>query len=184
MRPSGRRLDFGTKLKAARLELGWKQTELAARSGVEQKDISKYEAGKSEPGLENIERLKRTLNKPWEYWFGREPADGQIVNVTPDGNGIALELDERLPVYTPISIKANRNGTDVLLRAVVVRVGKSQSSKLRYRHGCAIVAMNNTERDPWREFVREAGGPTIPPRAPERAPLEARITYTPATPLS
>ena len=52
---------MGEKLKAARIAAGMTQQQLAAAAGLTQKDISRYESGKHEPGALTLKRLAQAL---------------------------------------------------------------------------------------------------------------------------
>lgn len=55
-------MSFGDAVRRLRLERGWKQAELARRSGITQGMISNLEVGaKSNPTQETIERLARAF---------------------------------------------------------------------------------------------------------------------------
>lgn len=53
--------DFGCKIRAARLEKGLTQQDLAKIVGVEPESISYYEAGKKKPSFEKIKIICRVL---------------------------------------------------------------------------------------------------------------------------
>lgn len=42
---------FGQRVKRARMALGWSQSELSQKAGVERDTISRYETGAREPGI-------------------------------------------------------------------------------------------------------------------------------------
>jgi transcriptional regulator with XRE-family HTH domain len=51
----------GDTIRERRIDLGWTQTELAARSGVTQADISKLENGRLDARWSTIQRLSTVL---------------------------------------------------------------------------------------------------------------------------
>jgi len=55
-------LEFGKKVKAARLEKGLTQQDLAKIVEVTPESISYYEAGKKHPSFEKIKIICRVLN--------------------------------------------------------------------------------------------------------------------------
>jgi transcriptional regulator with XRE-family HTH domain len=52
---------FGRRIQRERLARGWTQVQLAAKAGLNQKVISNYESGKSEPGLGSFMALARAF---------------------------------------------------------------------------------------------------------------------------
>lgn len=52
---------FGKKLKKVRETLGLTQTDLAIRTGLQPANISHFETGEREPGLNNIVKLCKGL---------------------------------------------------------------------------------------------------------------------------
>jgi transcriptional regulator with XRE-family HTH domain len=52
---------FANRLSIARGKKGWTQAELAAKAGMQQKDISAYETGKRSPTARNRQRLMDAL---------------------------------------------------------------------------------------------------------------------------
>lgn len=55
-------MEFGSNLKKYREQKKIKQSELAEKIGVNQKDISRWERGERVPGAENIKKIAETLN--------------------------------------------------------------------------------------------------------------------------
>ena len=53
---------MGEKLKAARIAAGMTQTQLAEAAGLKQRDVSRYESGKHEPGALTLKRLAQALD--------------------------------------------------------------------------------------------------------------------------
>jgi len=54
----------GDMIRASRTALGWTQTELSARTGVSQGDISRIECGQLDARWSTIHRLSEALNNP------------------------------------------------------------------------------------------------------------------------
>lgn len=69
-------------LKAIRLSHKLSQEKLASMIGVSQQALQKYEAGTSEPDLENLKRLASSLNCSVDYLIGHK--------TTTDSFGIGL----------------------------------------------------------------------------------------------
>lgn len=68
---------YGRRVQEAREQRGWKQKDLAERSGVVQQEISRIEAGKIKTiNMETLMSLAKTLEKPpgW-LLFGVENID-------------------------------------------------------------------------------------------------------------
>jgi transcriptional regulator with XRE-family HTH domain len=53
--------DFGKNLRAARVELGLSQEEIADRSGVPQGEISRIERGERDPRVSTVLRLAKAI---------------------------------------------------------------------------------------------------------------------------
>lgn len=60
---------FGKKIKIARIENDMTQNQLAEAIGGMQKSISSYETGTSFPSLETLEKIAKTLKKPFAYFL-------------------------------------------------------------------------------------------------------------------
>ncbi len=58
------KIDYGDRIHDLRTQQGWSQMELARRSGVSNRVISKIESGRSEPRLTTLRRLARAFNIP------------------------------------------------------------------------------------------------------------------------
>ena len=74
-------------LKAIRLSHKLSQKKLASMIGVSQQALQKYEAGVSEPDLENLRRLASSLNCSVDYLIGH--------NNTTDSFSIGLSDREK-----------------------------------------------------------------------------------------
>jgi transcriptional regulator with XRE-family HTH domain len=57
----GRPLSCTTRLSELRLAKGWTRAELATRSGVPLRSLTKYETGKGKPYGDNRAKLVKTL---------------------------------------------------------------------------------------------------------------------------
>lgn len=51
--------DFGTRLREFRDARGWTQERVGFELGVTKATVSKWETGRAEPGLHNLERIRR-----------------------------------------------------------------------------------------------------------------------------
>ena len=60
---------LGKKIKLARIEKDLSQGQLAELIKAKQKSISRYETGASIPSLEMLERLVKSLEKPFAYFL-------------------------------------------------------------------------------------------------------------------
>jgi transcriptional regulator with XRE-family HTH domain len=60
---------LGKKIKLARVEMDMTQADLAEATGILQKSISRYETGIALPTLETLERIAKTLKKPFGYFL-------------------------------------------------------------------------------------------------------------------
>jgi len=61
---------LGKKIKLARVELDFTQTDLAQKIRAKQKSISRYENGISLPSLETLVKIAKVLKKSTEYFLG------------------------------------------------------------------------------------------------------------------
>ncbi len=59
---------LGKKIKLARVEMDLNQTEFAKKIGVNQKDVSHYEGGLTEPSYSTMKRIAKVLKKPLDYF--------------------------------------------------------------------------------------------------------------------
>jgi transcriptional regulator with XRE-family HTH domain len=67
---------IGARIQAARLRLGWKQRELAARLEKDQMTVSRWERGEAKPAAESLDDLARVLGVTADYILGREAPTG------------------------------------------------------------------------------------------------------------
>lgn len=62
--------NFASRIKEARLQTGWTQTQVAEQTGITQSNISKYERGDLEPTLENLGVLAQFYNVSINWLLG------------------------------------------------------------------------------------------------------------------
>ena len=60
---------LGKRIKIARIESDMNQEQLAAAVNTGQKSISRYETGVSLPSLEMLEKIAKTLKRPFGYFL-------------------------------------------------------------------------------------------------------------------
>lgn len=60
---------LGKKIKLARIELDFTQTDLAQKIRAKQKSISRYENGISLPSLETLVKIAKVLKKPTGHFL-------------------------------------------------------------------------------------------------------------------
>lgn len=65
---------LGKKIKLARIEHDLTQEQLAEAIKAKQKSISRYETGAALPTLDTLEKIARTLNKPFAYFLDELPS--------------------------------------------------------------------------------------------------------------
>jgi transcriptional regulator with XRE-family HTH domain len=65
------RIEFGNRVRDARLLLDLNQTELARATGLTASAISHFESGRRLPNIANLLRLLRTLDCSADYLLGR-----------------------------------------------------------------------------------------------------------------
>lgn len=59
-------MDIGEKLKKLRTGRNWTQAELARRSGIDQRNISRYETGAIRPTNKTLHRFSAAFQIPFE----------------------------------------------------------------------------------------------------------------------
>lgn len=69
---SSRSNRFPQRLRQARLALGWSQTEMAERCGVEKPRLSRYENGHVAPRITTVEDLAAVLRVKPQWLVGWE----------------------------------------------------------------------------------------------------------------
>lgn len=63
-------MEFKDILKDERTKRGIKQTELAEKIGVKQKDISRWENGERTPNIENLKKICQALDVSADVMLG------------------------------------------------------------------------------------------------------------------
>lgn len=66
---------IGDRIKTAREERGWTQTQLGEAIGYSQATIGNYELGRRHVGIDDLYKIAEALGKPWAYFIG---ADQQL----------------------------------------------------------------------------------------------------------
>lgn len=66
-------VEFGTRVRARRTELGWSQRLLAERSGLDWSYVAQVERGERNIALLNIHRLADALGVAVADFFSNEP---------------------------------------------------------------------------------------------------------------
>ena len=74
---------FGIAVREARLALGLTQVELAAKSGVQQREISRIEKCIANPTLKTVDKIMRALNGQVVFSFIDAPALASTLSVAP-----------------------------------------------------------------------------------------------------
>jgi predicted transcriptional regulator len=75
----------GDSIRERRIELGWTQADLAARTGVSQADISRIENGRLDARWSTIQRISAALAETTQV--KRSLANGRRVVDTPEVSG-------------------------------------------------------------------------------------------------
>ena len=65
-------MDFGDKLKAARINAGFTQEQLARQIGVAKSTLTGYEKGNREPDVPKLKALSAALGVTGDYLLGTE----------------------------------------------------------------------------------------------------------------
>jgi repressor LexA len=66
---------IGERIKTAREDRGWTQTQLGEAVGYSQATIGNYELGRRHVGIDDLYKIAEALGKPWAYFLG---ADKQV----------------------------------------------------------------------------------------------------------
>lgn len=62
-------MNLGEKIRAARLEAGLTQSEVATHFGLTYQAVQRWENGTTHPGIKRLATLSRVLSKPIEYFI-------------------------------------------------------------------------------------------------------------------
>lgn len=76
-------MSFADRLRAIRLDRGFKQKDVAAAIGISEPNYSMYEHGTREPGITKLTKLASVLNVSADYLLGITP-NGPQSPQTPD----------------------------------------------------------------------------------------------------
>lgn len=90
-------LPLGERLKQLRRELGWSQTDLAAKIGADAGQISRYENGHMTPSAEAVAKLAEVLDVSADYLLidsGTRRSLRSPENVLGDHLALVAELGE------------------------------------------------------------------------------------------
>ena len=74
--------EVGTRLRAARLELGLTMADVAERTGVHIQSVHRWETGLVQPDLIRLRGLASVLGRPVEWFLGVESPDGDVPEVS------------------------------------------------------------------------------------------------------
>jgi transcriptional regulator with XRE-family HTH domain len=107
-------MNFGEKLKEARLSLNKSQTELAGETGITERSIYSYEALNVMPRMGNVRKLAQALGVSVGYLMDEDETD-KAVNSDSDGF-----LEEVKAAY---GSKGEREAKAVLNRAAALFAG-------------------------------------------------------------
>ena len=94
---------FATQVRAARTLLGWKQSELAKRTGLAQPTVARIEKGSMIPRMSTVMRLRAVFKE-----YGLEFVDNHPLG------GYTLQVSERAMDEAAISVvtAADSEGTE------------------------------------------------------------------------
>ena len=70
-------MSFANRLRAIRIDRGFKQKDVAAAIGISEPNYSMYEHGTREPGITKLTKLASVLNVSADYLLGIAPNDVQ-----------------------------------------------------------------------------------------------------------
>ena len=68
-------IELGERLKRLRKHAGLTQAEVAARVEIDEKSLSRIEAGKMRPSLDTLDRLRKALDGTWGELFAFRDVD-------------------------------------------------------------------------------------------------------------
>jgi len=97
------------RIKHRREQLGLRQHELAAISGVSQAQISKYEAGTSEPTAYTLSQLAKALNTSTDWLVGL----AEEVNEVSSEEDISIPERQLLQLYRSKSPEMQQKLLDI-----------------------------------------------------------------------
>jgi len=106
---------IGDKLRTLRKERGWTQKELEERTGVAQRNISSYEAGKLKPSARTLRRFADAFGLPVEELLGQATSEPALVLADPELLQMFREVAvlpegdrQRLKWIISLAVKQNR----------------------------------------------------------------------------
>src|SRR3990167_7210084 len=82
---------LGKKIKEARLEAKLSQLELSEALIVNEKSVSSYEAGRTKPSVETLNKIAKKTNKPIAFFIEDKSID---IDVDLKLNNIQSELEK------------------------------------------------------------------------------------------
>jgi len=86
---------FGTRLREARLQAGFSQSELEDLSGIPKARLSRYENGHVEPSIQTLARLARALNVSEASLLGDQRATLEGFFDVLSSRGVRIESAEQ-----------------------------------------------------------------------------------------
>ena len=78
-------MDFGTRLRQIRKELGENQDQFAARIGTSKQVLSRYEKGQRIPKISLLEKYAKSLNVSVDYLMGSGDQEDAFLSVCTQG---------------------------------------------------------------------------------------------------
>ena len=79
-------VDFGTRLRQIRKELGENQDQFAARIGTSKQVLSRYEKGQRIPKISLLEKYAKSLNVSVDYLMGSGDQEDAFLSVCTQGS--------------------------------------------------------------------------------------------------
>lgn len=117
---------IGERIRTAREERGWTQTQLGEAIGYSQATIGNYEAGRRHIGIDDLYKIAEALAKPWAYFLGadkqveeeaKRQAESKVRRNVADFVGVRM-----LPILrTPVPVGAPLGSTEALSTIPVPR---------------------------------------------------------------
>ena len=100
-------MDFKTRLKELRSEKNLTQKELAACLGLTANCICEWEKGRSEPGIESLQKLVACFDCSIDYLVGIEDDFGNVVVQNYSSTAPSLSADEKnlLDTYRALDMR-------------------------------------------------------------------------------
>jgi transcriptional regulator with XRE-family HTH domain len=89
---------LGKRLRYAREAKGWSQTEVFRRTGINNKTLSRYEAGGTEPDVSSLKQLADLYEVSLDWLHGRETKESEYSLPESEMDRVIREAEEHYGV--------------------------------------------------------------------------------------